>query len=138
MAGAAAVVRSGAATAGIVSAAVLAVPGCGPVAPAERRDETVERASFRALAARQFLATCPGAAGRAETRRQEDRHEELKQLAARKDLGHSIWLGENQWRGVSRYDREMCGEGEPAYREALAAFGGELDELARRVAEAPR
>ena len=129
--------RSGAATAGIVSAAVLAVPGCGPAAPPESRDETVERASFRALAARDFLTACPDAAGRPETRRQEDRHEELKQLAARKDLGHSIWLGENQWRGVSRYsDRQACRVGEPAYREALVDFSGALDELARRVAEA--
>ena len=129
-----------AATAGMLSAAVLLAPGCGED---ERKSgaaaEPVRRASFRSLAARDYLASCPGAAQRAETARQAERLEELKQLAIRKDAGRAIWLGENDWAAVSRYsDREPCPPGEEAYGEALAAFSGTLDELAGRLADHPQ
>jgi len=127
--------RAASATAGMLSAAVLLAPGCGPSSETTpSRDEPVRRANFRSLAARDYLATCPGSALRSETRRQLDRLEELKQLAARKDAGHAIWLGDNDWAGVARYSaREPCPAGEAAYGDALAAFSGTLDVLAARI-----
>ena len=129
--------RSAAATAGMLSAAVLLAPGCGsPAVPDQAKAEPVRRASFRSLVARDFLISCPGGAGRAETASQSARLEELKQLAIRKGAGRAIGLGENDWAAVSRYDeREPCLAGEESYGEALAAFGGTLDELAARIAE---
>ena len=119
----------------MLSAAVLLAPGCGDEPPGES-GEPVRRASFRSLAARDYLLSCPGAASRAETERQSARLEELKQLAIRKGAGRAIALGENDWAAVARYDeREPCGSGEDAYGEALAAFGGTLDELAGRIAD---
>ena len=129
--------RNAAATAGMLSAAVLMAPGCGSSsAPDQAKAEPVRRASFRSLVARDFLISCPGSAGRSETAFQAARLDELKQLAIRKGAGRAIGLGENDWAAVSRYDeREPCLSGEEAYGEALAAFGGTLDELAARIAE---
>ena len=132
--------RAAAAKAGMRSAVVLLSPGCGgnPDGRAPEASEPIRRASFRSLAARDFLASCPGGATRAETERQAARFEELKAFARRKGAGHSVWLGENDWAAVAqRSDREPCEAGEPAYGEALAAFGGSLDELAARIAEHP-
>lgn len=124
-----------AARAGIFSAAVLFSPGCGPE-PERQSAEPVRRASFRSLAARDFLLSCPGGAARPETARQSARLEELKQLAVRKGAGRAVALGQNDWAGVARYDdRERCTAGEEAYGEALSAFAGTLDELARRIAD---
>jgi len=133
--------RAAAATAGMLSAAVLLAPGCGGGSPSGpgAADEPLRRASFRSLAARDFLVTCPGGASRPETIRQIGRLGELKQLAARKQAGHAVWLGENDWAAVARYsDREPCEAGEEAYGQALAAFSGTLDALAARIAEYPR
>lgn len=128
--------RAAAATAGMVSAAVLMMPGCGAEPDAGGSGDPLRRASFRSLAAREFLATCPGAAGRPETMREAARLEELKQLAVRKGAGRAIGLGENDWAAVARYsDREPCQAGGEAYLDALAAFSGTLDDLARRIAE---
>ncbi len=122
--------------AGMLSAAVLLAPGCGAPTRDESQSDPLRRASFRSLAARDFLAACPGAVGRPETRRQADRLEELKQLAVRKGAGQAIWLGENDWAAVARYrDREPCEPGEEAYGQALAAFSATLDELAGRIAD---
>ncbi len=132
--------RAAAATAGMLSAAVLFAPGCGQSSAPEqaRQDEPVRRASFRSMAARDFLASCPGGLARPEAALQIGRFEELKQLAARNGAGQAIWLGENEWAGVSRYsDRERCPPGDEAFREALAAFSGALDALAGRIAEYP-
>lgn len=128
------------AAAGALTAAVLLSPGCGEGdRPAGEAAEPVRRASFRSLAARDFLTSCPGAAGREETARQAERLDALRQLAARKGAGQAIWLGENDWAAVARYsDREPCEAGEEAYRQALAAFGGALDELAGRIADYPQ
>ena len=127
------------AAAGIVSAAVLSVPGCGPASSPPKRDEGVERASFRSHAARDFLATCPGGASRPETRQQEARLATLRQLAAGKNLDHAVWLGENRWNGVARYSqRRPCAAGDAAYRAALADFSAALAALARGLAEAPQ
>ena len=132
--------RAAAAKAGMLSAVVLLSPGCGDdsVQRVSESNEPLRRASFRSLAALDFLASCPGGAGRAETTRQVERFEELKAFARRKDAGHSIWLGENDWAAVAqRSQREPCPAGEEAFGEALAAFGGSLDELATRIAEHP-
>ena len=122
----------------MLSAAMLIAPGCGE-APSGPGGEPVRRASFRSLAARDFLAGCPGAAARAETLQQADRLEQLKELAVRKGAGQAIWLGGNDWAAVARYqDREPCLPGEQAYGEALAAFSATLDELAARIADYPQ
>jgi len=126
------------AMAGMASAAMLLAPGCGGgagKAPASA-DEPLRRASFRSLAAREFLFSCPGGAARGETRAAIARHEELKQLALGKDAGHAVALGENDWAGLRRHDeRGPCAPGDKAYFEALAAFRGALDTLAGRIAD---
>ena len=113
--------------------------GCGSEgARAPSTDEPVRRASFRSLAARDFLATCPGAAARPEMAYLATYHAELKRLAAHTDAGPAIALGENEWAGLSRYSqRERCAAGEEAYRGALAAYRGTLDVLAARIADYP-
>lgn len=119
-------------------AAILLVPGCGEERKAASASpmEPLRRATFRTLAARDFLASCPSGAARAETLPQMRRFEELKQLAVRKTAGRAIWLGENDWAGVARYsDREPCQPGEEPYRQALAEFSGTLDDLAGRIAD---
>ena len=121
----------------LLSAAILLGPGCGEENPArsDNASDPVRRAAFRAVAARDFMVNCPGGSARAESATQIRRLEELKQLAIRKQAGRSIWLGENDWAAVARHsDREGCGPGEEAYREALADFMGRLDELAGRIA----
>jgi hypothetical protein len=122
---------------GMLSAVMLMAPGCGQSerkAPASN-EEPVRRAAFRAMIARDFLASCPGGA-RAEGVRQAGRYAELKQMALRKGAGHAIWLGENDYGAVRPHsDQESCLAGEEAYREALAQYGGTLDALAGRVAD---
>jgi hypothetical protein len=124
----------------MMSAAVLMMPACGGNDPdPEASADPVRRASFRSLAARDFLATCPGATARTETTRQTERLEELKQLAVRKGAGRAIALGENDWAAVARYsEREPCEPGTEPYLDALAAFGGTLDVLARRIEDYPQ
>jgi hypothetical protein len=113
--------------------------GCGSEeARSSSKDEPVRRASFRSLASRDFLASCPGAAVRPETDYLAAHHAELKRLAAYTEAGQAIALGENEWAGLSRYsERERCAAGEEAYRRALAAYRGTLDVLAARIAEYP-
>ena len=129
--------RKGSATAQMLTAAMLLAPGCGerPASP-PAKDEPLRRAGFRSLAAREFVTSCPGAAGRPELAYQAARHDELKQLAARSGAGRAVALGENEWAGVTRHSpQEPCGAGDEAYRHALAAYGGALDTLAARIAE---
>ncbi len=118
-------------------AAILLSPGCGEEVEKSSSDrmEPLRRATFRTLAARDFLASCPGGSIRPETLPQIRRLEELKQLAAVKKAGQAIWLGENDWAGVARYsEREGCEAGEEPYREALVAFSSALDVMAGRIA----
>lgn len=118
-------------------AAILFAPGCGekPEAPSSNPMEPLRRATFRALAARDFLSSCPGGPTRAESLVQFGRHEQLKQLALAKQAGQAIWLGENDWAGVARYSRrEACQAGEEEYREALVGLTSALDVLAGRIA----
>ena len=123
-----------------LSAAVLLAPGCGPSAAPRQpdREEPVRRAAFRSVAARDFLASCPGASSRPETGYQLMRHAELRQLAARNGAGRAVALGENEWAGLGRYARRRpCEAGEGPYRQALGDFSGALDQLAGRIAEHP-
>jgi hypothetical protein len=123
--------------AGMASAAMLLAPGCGS-APRSgpSADEPVRRANFRSLAARDFLLSCPGAGARPETRTAAARHEELKRLGFGIEAGQALALGENDWAGLSRYDRQApCSPGDAPYRAALAAYGRSLDLLAARIAE---
>ena len=126
-----------AARAGVLSAAVCLSPGCGSDAPAAvDRDEPLRRAAFRSLAARDFLLTCPAAAGRRDLVYHSGRYDELKRLAVRKGAGRAIWLGENDWAGVARFDeRAPCARGEESYRRAVAAYSGALDAMVGRIAE---
>lgn len=129
--------RAAAATAGALSAAMLLAPGCwqGDRKPQGSNEEPVRRAAFRAMIARDFLASCPGGP-RPEGVRQAGRYAELKQLALRKGAGQAIWLGENDYGGLGPHaDREPCLAGEEPYREALAQYSGTLDAFAGRIAE---
>ncbi|HST36974.1 MAG TPA: hypothetical protein VLK25_10150 [Allosphingosinicella sp.] len=129
--------RPAAAMAGMASAAMLLAPGCGAAPKSSpSADEPVRRANFRSLAARDFLLSCAGAAGRGETRIATARHEELKQLGVGAEAGHALALGENDWAGLQRHDRRApCAAGETPYRAALAAYGRSLDALAARLAD---
>ncbi len=119
-------------------AMMLLVPGCSEHdrPPVQNKEEPLRRAAFKSLAARDFLMSCPSAADRGETRSQVRRFDELKQLAARKQAAHPLWLGENDWAAISRNaHRQRCGTGDEAYREALSAFAFTLDTLAERIAQ---
>lgn len=123
--------------AGVVSAVLLFAPGCADepqdkAAPAD----PVRGANFRSLAAHDFLITCPGGATRRETAAAVRRHAELIQLGMRKDAGHVLALGENDWNALRRHDeRAPCAPGEAPYRRALAAYDQALDALAGRIAD---
>ena len=129
--------RHAAAAAGMVSAAILFAPGCGgasdnKAAPAD----PVRRASFRSLAARDFLLTCQGGRDRLDTRRQLERMDELNRFAFEKGAMPALQLAANDWAGLSRLDRRApCAPGDAAYAAALAGFSARLDELAAAIGE---
>ena len=130
-----------AATAGVVSAAIIVAPGCsgGAENKAAPASDPVRRASFRSLAARDFLLTCPAGPGRLETRRQLERMDELNRFAFEKGAMPSLQLAANDWAGLSRLDRRPpCAPGEAAYRAALADFAARLDELAAGIGSVPQ
>ena len=114
-----------------------ALTGCGRDADNMASNvDPVRRASFRSLAARDFLFGCAGGPGRAETRRQVERMGELYRFAYAKGAGTSLWLAENDWAGLAGHDdRAACAPGEDSYRAALASFGARLDELAAGIRE---
>lgn len=133
--------RAAAATAGMLSAAVLLSTGCDGSQGNESRgdaEEPVRWAAFRVLGARDFLASCPGAAGRIELGQASERFDELRRFAISKGAGRSLWLAENDYAGVARHGREACGEGDEDYRQALAALNGALDTLGGRIAAIPQ
>jgi hypothetical protein len=127
--------KSAAAAAGMVSAAIILAPGCGGGAENKAMaSDTVRRASFRSLAARDFLFTCAGASGRVETRRQMERMDELNRFAIEKGAMPSLQLAANDWAGLSRHDsRGRCASGEAAYGAALTDFSSRLDQLAASI-----
>ena len=125
-----------AAAAGMVSAAILFAPGCSGGPPKAGSGDPVRRASFRSLAARDFLFGCAGGPDRAETRRQVERMGELYRFAYEKGAGQSLWLAENEWAGLTAHDdRGPCAPGETSYRAGLADFSARLDELAAEIRE---
>ena len=127
--------RGAAAAAGVVSAAILFAPGCGGEnGKSGAASDPVRRASFRSLAAKEFLLGCPGGRERPETERQLERLAELNRFADEKGAMQSLQLAANDWAGVGRHDpRPPCAPGEAAYRAALADFSGRLDELAAGI-----
>ena len=127
--------RNAAAAAGVVSAAILFAPGCGGGAENKAVPaDPVRRASFRSLAARDFLLTCPGGRERLDTRRQLERMDELNRFAFEKGAMPSLQLAANDWAGLSRHDtRRPCAAGDPAYAAALTDFSARLDDFAAEI-----
>ncbi|HTU12011.1 MAG TPA: hypothetical protein VMG08_14065 [Allosphingosinicella sp.] len=126
--------RGAAATAGMLSAAILLAPGCERrPEPRNSKEEPVRRAAYLTALARELLDTCPAGAtpvGEAA------RYEELKRLAAQTGAGHALWLGENDAAAIRRVSAgERCGAGEAPRRAALGAYSRSLDSLAGRIAE---
>jgi hypothetical protein len=128
-------VKGAAAAAGVVSAAILLAPGCGEGAEGgEAARDPVRRASFRSLAAKEFLLGCPAGRGREETQRQLERLAELNRFADEKGAMPSLQLAANDWAGLGPHDdRAPCAPGEAAYRAALADFSARLDDLAAGI-----
>ena len=119
---------------------MLLAPGCGRRTDAQSpsRDEPVRRASFRSLAARDFLSSCPAVAARREVAYQAAaaRGAEAARRAQRRRPG-----GLRSARTIGRAcramrDREACaarrGGLSPGARRLLH---GALDTLAGRIAE---
>jgi hypothetical protein len=127
--------RPGAAAAGVMSAAILFAPGCGGGAGNKAAaSDPVRRASFRSLAARDFLLGCPGGAERAGTREQLDRLSELNRFAMDKGATSSLQLAANDWDGLSHHVASgRCAPGEAAYRAALTDFAARLDDYAASI-----
>lgn len=118
-------------------AALLALlcAACGST-PNPPNSQPLRQAAFREASAKAFLLTCPGASGRAEVAAQARRFDELVQLAARKGADYPIWAGANDYAAIARQGpRERCTSGGDAYNQALAAYSGALDGLARAIAE---
>jgi hypothetical protein len=127
--------KAAAAAASVVSAAILFAPGCGESGENKAAaSDPVRRASFRSLAAKEFLLGCPGAGERPETERQLERLAELNRFADEKGAMPSLQLAANDWAGLGQHDdRAPCAPGEAAYRAALADFSSRLDELAEGI-----
>jgi len=119
----------------IAFATMVAISGCGSEKMAPPADP-LRRASYRSLAARDFLLGCPGAPARAETRAEVARLAELNRFAIEKGATASLQLAANEWAGIAPHDtRARCAPGEAAYRAALADFSRSLDELAAGIGE---
>lgn len=122
------------AAATMLSAAVLAAPGCGSGAAEEPVGaEEVRRAAYRSLAARARLESCAAADVRAQADYEDRRLEELRRLAAEKQAGRAFWRGANEWNAVARAaEPPACPAGEGPAR--LAAYSRRLDALAGAIA----
>jgi len=129
--------RAAAAAAGVVSAAMFFAPGCDRAGDNKSSaSDPVRRASFRSLAARDFLLTCTGGPERLETRRQLERMSELNRFAFEKGAMPSLQLAANDWAGLSPHDtRGRCAPGEPAYQAALTDLSARLDQLAAAIGD---
>ena len=126
--------RGAAATAGMLSAAILLAPGCERrPEPRNSKEEPVRRAAYLAVLARELLETCPAGGTPAS---EAARYEELKRLAVQTGAGYALWLGENDVAATARTATpEHCGPGEAPRRAALTAYSRSLDTLAGRIAE---
>ena len=129
--------RAAAAAAGVVSAAMFFAPGCDRAGDNKTSaSDPVRRASFRSLAARDFLFSCAGGRARPETRGELQRMDELNRFAIEKGAMPSLQGAANDWAGLSRHDtRGPCAPGEPAYLAALADLSARLDQLAASIGE---
>lgn len=119
----------------MLSAAVLAAPGCGgPAAEGAPAAEEVRRAAYRSFAARARLAACDGPGVRAQADYEDRRLQELRRLAAEKQAGQAFWRGQNEWSAVARAaEPPPCPAEEGPAR--LAAYSRRLDALAGAIAE---
>ena len=127
--------RSAAATAGMLSAAILLAPGCERrPEPRNSKEEPVRRAAYRAVLAREVLDSCPAGGTPAS---EAERFQELKRLAAQSGAGYALWLGENDVAATARISAPgaRCGPGEAPRQAALVAYSRSLDTLAGRIAE---
>lgn len=126
--------KGAAATAGMLSAAILLAPGCERrPEPKASKEEPVRRAAYRAVLAKDLLDSCPAGATPAG---EAGRYGELTRLAAQGGAGHAVWLGENDAAAVRRVTpAERCAAGQAPRAAALAAYSRALDELAGRIAE---
>ncbi len=126
--------KGAAATAGMLSAAILLAPGCERrPEPRNSEEEPVRRAVYRAVLARELLDSCPAGAAPVD---QVARYRELTRLGALGGAGHAIWLGENDAAAMRRVSPgERCGPGEAPRAAALAAYRRSLDAMAGRIAE---
>jgi hypothetical protein len=115
---------------------VTALAGCGGAGERPAAADPLRRASYRSLAARDFLLGCPGAPARAETGAEVARLAELNRFALEKGAQASLQLAANEWAGIAPHDtRAPCAPGEAAYRAALADFSRSLDDLAAGIRE---
>jgi hypothetical protein len=126
--------KSAAATAGMLSAAILLAPGCERrPEPRNSKEEPVRRAAYLAILARDLLESCPAGGAPAG---EAARYWELTRLAVQTGASHAIWLGQNDAAAVNRVSpAARCGAGDPARQAALATYSRSLDTLAGRIAE---
>ena len=89
------------AAAGILSTAVLLSSACDRPEPSNGKPDPVRNAAYKSQWARHnLLRHC---AMGATARVQDQRLDQLRQFATQKQLGDSIWLGENDFRAHARY-----------------------------------
>ena len=125
-----------AASAGMVSAAVLMASACGrSEAPeAEEQGTDLRSASYRSFAAADRLQRC-GWEGRPGAAQQLRRYETLKDFARRRGprAAQTLWQGENAWSGLARRGGAGACDGDSAYAAAVNDFSGNLDALANGI-----
>ena len=126
--------KSAAATAGMLSAAILLAPGCERrPEPRNSKEEPVRRAAYLANLARDLLDSCPAGGAPAS---EAARYGELTRLAVQTGAGHAMWLGQNDAVAINRVAPvPHCAAGEAPRQAALAAYSRSLDTLAGRIAE---
>ena len=126
--------KGAAATAGMLSAAILLAPGCERrPEPRNSKEEPVRRAAYLSVLARELLNSC--AAGGVPAS-EAMRYGELTRLAVQSGAGHAVWLGENDAAAINRVTpAARCGAGETPRQAALAVYSRSLDTLAARIAE---
>lgn len=120
------------AAASILSTAVLLSSGCDRPEPKREKPDPVRKAAYRSQLARDAWSRhCAAGAQRA----QDQRLEQLRQFAAQKGLGDSIWLGENDFRAHARYAADAQSGRNCA--ELSRRYGAQLDSLAAAIAGRP-
>ncbi len=122
-----------AATASLLSTAVMLSSGCDRPPAKQEKPDPVRLATYRSLGAREQLRRfCGSEASRAAQRREDSRFDQLRQFAAQKKADHAIWLGENDYNAYARY---AAPPGSADCGKALDDYRAHLDQLATAVAE---